>query len=321
MACYHPIEAWNISSTPGEVDLTFSRAVAANHGVPRPFPVPCRHCVGCRLDYSRQWADRCLLEMQDHDESWFLTLTYDDDHLPKTFNVDLRTGEAMFPVATLVSRDLQLFIKRLRKNSGQSIRYFACGEYGSTGLRPHYHMLAFGLRLDPSDLMHIGTSPLGDKLYQSHFLDFCWGKGYITIGSATWASAGYIARYTLKKIKGDLKYDDFIDAGLEPPFLRMSRRPGLGRNYLDAHPDLFRFRRINIRTETGGKSMPIPHYYRQIDRESNPEAYLFDTLERRRSFITQNSLKRSLTDLDLCDILNIEERQRLSSSKSLIRRL
>lgn len=89
--------------------------------------VPCGRCLGCRLDHAKMWSDRCMLELQDHDEAYFVTLTYDDQH------VTLSDENA----ATLVKSDLQNFFKRLRKD-GQKIRYFACGEYGENTFRPHY---------------------------------------------------------------------------------------------------------------------------------------------------------------------------------------
>ena len=95
-----------------------------------PVQVPCGKCIGCRLDYSRKWAIRCVLEAQMHKENCFLTLTYDDEHLPK--------GEK------LEKEEMQKFWKRLRKATGTKIRYYMAGEYGTEGGRPHYHACVFG---------------------------------------------------------------------------------------------------------------------------------------------------------------------------------
>ena len=53
---------------------------------------------------------------------WFVTLTYDDKHLPFDFK--------------LKKSDVSLFIKKLRhyferKDKSVKIKYFVCGEYGS----------------------------------------------------------------------------------------------------------------------------------------------------------------------------------------------
>lgn len=98
--------------------------------------IPCGKCLECRLEYSRQWANRCMLEAQDHEENCFITLTYDDPHLPRVDDVDPETGEIV-QYKTLVKTDLQLFIKRLRKKLGGDckVRYFAAGEYGTESLR------------------------------------------------------------------------------------------------------------------------------------------------------------------------------------------
>lgn len=77
--------------------------------------IPCGKCVGCRLEYSRQWANRCMLELQYHDSAYFCTFTYDDDHVPRTYYPDPETGEA-FPAMTLQKRDFQLLMKRIRKH-------------------------------------------------------------------------------------------------------------------------------------------------------------------------------------------------------------
>ena len=44
--------------------------------------IPCGKCLGCRLDYAKQWANRCQMEAKKHDHNFFITLTYDDDNLP-----------------------------------------------------------------------------------------------------------------------------------------------------------------------------------------------------------------------------------------------
>ena len=113
-------------------------------------PVPCGRCIGCRLDYSRVWAERCVHEASQYENNWFLTLTYDDDHLP--------IGKKGIP--TLIKDEVSSFMKRLRTKMKREygvdgIRFFACGEYGTNGervLHPHYHIILFNCPLqDLSD--------------------------------------------------------------------------------------------------------------------------------------------------------------------------
>ena len=89
--------------------------------------VPCGKCLECRIQHARAWADRCVVEAKQYDDNYFVTLTYDDAHLPAK--------------NSLVPDDLQKFMKRLRKHfPNNKIRFFACGEYGDTSWRPHYHL-------------------------------------------------------------------------------------------------------------------------------------------------------------------------------------
>ena len=150
--------------------------------------VPCGKCIGCRLEYSRQWANRCLLELQYHDSAFFCTFTYDDIHVPLGLSVDRQTGEAV-ECMTLRKRDFQLLMKRIRKRfSNDSIRFFAAGEYGSDTFRPHYHAILFGLHL--GDLEVYKRTYGGNVLYNSPSLARCWcdsnglpiGRGFFLLG-------------------------------------------------------------------------------------------------------------------------------------------
>ena len=166
--------------------------------------VPCGQCIGCRIDRSRQWANRCMLELQYHDSAYFATLTYDDFHVPKAYYADPATGEAHQSL-TLCKRDFQLWMKRLRKKFGDDkIRFFACGEYGGSTRRPHYHAILFGLHLD--DLVKYKTVKEGDgyyTYYNSESFQSPWPYGFAVIGQVTWESCAYVARYVTKKLTGE----------------------------------------------------------------------------------------------------------------------
>lgn len=260
MACYSPIPAFRgkHARPNGSYPILF------DINDPRkgdPIMLPCGKCVGCRLEYSRQWGIRCFHEASLYDDNCFITLTYDNEHLPVTGN--------------LVPRDLQLFFKRLRKKYGEGIRFFAAGEYGGNLGRPHYHACVFNH--DFEDKYAWQRSKSGELLYRSPSLEKLWKYGYSSIGSVTFESAAYVARYIMKKVNGDEKQDhySYIDcAGRSrqrvPEFTRMSRGQGIGkpwfaRFYRDVYPDDFVI--IN------GRKMKPPRYYDQLYKEIDPEGF------------------------------------------------
>ncbi|UPW41034.1 replication initiator protein [Sigmofec virus UA08Rod_5707] len=326
MPCFHPITA--IDESPDLSDWTRTRQIKfpmwmsseeleIKRQQGRLLQLPCRHCIGCRLAKSREWANRAVMEQLYHDESWFLTLTYDDEHLPPAFPVDPSTGEILSVHASLVKKHLQDFMKRLRKNSGQRIRYFAAGEYGSQTYRPHYHLLLFGLHLD--DVQVINHNFAGQAYYVSPFIEKCWPFGIHILGPVTWQSSAYVARYTMKKATSgyDKRYYDF--AGIQPEFQTMSLKPAIGRQYYDDHPDLFEYDFFNVSTPQGGRKMYPPEYFRKLYKQSHPKEYHERSLKLIDNMEVNKHLKLLLTDKSYSDILADEERKLFSKLSSLTR--
>lgn len=233
MPCYRPIQAFKYTMPDGKCEIVFSNGLGkvylANHviTVPDALSLPCGRCIGCRLEKSRQWAMRCMHEASLHEDNMFLTLTYDEKHLPP----DLSLDKSVF----------QRFIKRLRKHfDGIKIRYFHCGEYGDRYKRPHYHALIFGL--DFPDKVKYKTLPSGEILYTFPKLEELWGCGFATIGSVTFESAAYVARYVTKKVTGEAAEEHYtrIDEDgffwkIQPEYATMSRRPGIGRDWFNLY--------------------------------------------------------------------------------------
>ncbi|MDO5343060.1 MAG: replication initiation protein [Bacteroidia bacterium] len=204
-----------------------------------PVKIPCGQCIGCRLEKSRQWAMRCVCESSLWDYNIFLTLTYDNEHLP----ADL----------SLHKDHLQKFMKRLRKEFGDGIRFYACGEYGNLNERPHYHLILFNFRLLDAEPIRYKPSPL----FISPSLSKLWPFGFHSFGSVTFDSAAYVARYCTKKLTGDLAEEHYH--GREPEFALMSRRPGIGHDWLqkyqsDVYPNDFVVMR-------GGLKLKPPTYF------------------------------------------------------------
>ena len=213
---------------------------------PESFIIPCGHCLSCKMNKAREWSAKCVFESYIHKYNYFLTLTYEDQNL--TFKdknyIDL-TGE-LRAEPTLVKKDLQNFIKRLRKrhwldyNKWNTLKYLACGEYGEITKRPHYHMILFSDYPIP-DLTQFKRNHDKDILFTSNYLDRIWGFGFTTIAEFTPATAGYVARYTIKKLYGSTK-KEYLKAGIynkEPEFLLCSKKPALGYAYFDQNKDLY----------------------------------------------------------------------------------
>lgn len=203
-----------------------------------PIQIACGKCIGCRLDKSREWATRCMLELPEHEQSWFVTLTYNDEHLPYKIQTNPLTKETRSS-PTLNPVDVQLFLKRLRKRfEGTTIRFFMCGEYGSLNKRPHYHLILFGAPLN--DRLTFLKKKNGDVYFSSDDVYELWTDkngesiGYNVTTSVNWNTCAYVARYVQKKADSPIVRKD-ID--VVPEFIRMSRRPGIGRAYYDKFKD------------------------------------------------------------------------------------
>lgn len=283
--------------------------------------IPCGKCIGCRLDYAQSWANRCMLESKYHEESYFLTLTYDDEHVPKTSYVDVETGEIK-ETSTLVKDHYQAFMKALRqkyaKKYDNRLRFYMCGEYGSHTYRPHYHIICFGLKLD--DLKLYSRTPEGNSLYNSEFVSSCWSYGYVVIGEVNYETCSYTARYVMKKAMADSK-DLFELMNMQPEFNAMSRHPGIGRQYYDDHPELFDSEYIHLATEKGGIKFKPPRYFVRI---KDQEDHKFIKKRKGKGIELSKATKLAkMEDSSLCylDLLQVEKEVKESQIKSLKRRL
>lgn len=163
----------------GPIQLTANGAVTT---------AACGHCMACARRRTLSWTLRLLLELSEHTLSDFVTLTYSPERC----------------VTVLDYRDIELFMKRLRRSTPARVRFFCCGEYGGKTGRPHWHVLLYGHRLPERGLSHIEQ----------------WPFGHVFSGEIERNSAMYVCRYTLKS----------ADKSGLPQIVRMSRRPGIGMN-------------------------------------------------------------------------------------------
>lgn len=270
MPCYHPVAAYR------DVNGVFFSQLRGRSG--ESISLSCGQCIGCRLERSRQWAVRIMHEASLWTENCFVTLTYDEQHLAAD--------------RSLVYRDFQLFMRRLRKlRAGSPVRFFMSGEYGDDKGRPHFHACLFNVGfLDRSYYM---KSPACFDLYRSAELENLWRNGFSSIGDLTFESAAYVARYILKKQTGDGedKYYPVVDVttGEVVPrmkeFCRMSLKPGIGSDWLRLY-----WKEVAVagKVVCRGREAPAPRYYLrkmtkldgyamvELDRQERARAHAHD---------------------------------------------
>lgn len=241
MPCYTPRKAY---LGPGGRPYFTER-----EGDDRPIQLPCGSCIGCRGRRAEDWTVRCVHELEVPPPGYaqvgsFVTLTYSDAHLPEDGGLQVR--------------DLQLLWKRLR-NEGLKFRYFACGEYGETNFRPHYHAIVFGVDFNQSQAA----------------LQEAWGKGFVSVGKASYASAKYVAKYAVKSSGAarawvNPRTGEFV----RRPFLTMSRKPGIGSAWFARYKgDVFPSDEVVL----DGKTYRPPRFY--DERLSDSE---FDSVKAKR---------------------------------------
>lgn len=201
---------------------------------------------------------RCMHEASLYEENCFITLTYDDDHLPVRGSLDYS--------------EFQRFLKRLRKFAEpKGLRFYMCGEYGELNWRPHYHACIFGF--DLPDKQYLRTTESGERLYASDTLSRLWPCGHSSVGSLTFQSAAYVARYCVAKRTGpqaDAWYARSDADGhfqLVPEFNHMSLRPGIGAPWLARYQsDVFPRDYVVI----NGVQCRVPDYYDKLFGRVSP---------------------------------------------------
>ena len=253
MPCFHPITAYH--KIGGGITWTHRES----NGI--KLTVSCKQCTGCRQENQRQWAIRCIHEASLHLNNIFITLTYNPENLPEH--------------NTLVKKDFQDFMKRLRKhkkaNKYNKIRYFHCGEYGEKkSKRPHYHAIIYNCnfndRIPVPGKKGLTTSPTLEKI---------WGKGLVSIGDVNFTTASYVAGYVQKKINGKQKDEHYrrIDKTtgetwvLQQEYATMSRNPGIAGDWFTKYyKDLYPSDTLHL----NGKEMRPTDYYDKKFKQKYP---------------------------------------------------
>lgn len=223
--------------------------------VQAPFqPFPCRKCIPCLLARQKAWVSRLVEELRNHDYNYFVTLTYDDAHLPvdengemcfdklhiMKLNKDMRKrfqqGKLRNPVETFILGSPEF----LELPKGLKFQYYVTSEYGPTTQRPHYHGVWYGL---PESL------PLVEVLFRT-----LWPYGFVSVFPANEGAAGYISKYLVSDGVGK---DSYHGNGM-PPFSLMSK--GLGKSYIARMGDWHRADPKRMFTQYHGSKGTMDRY-------------------------------------------------------------
>jgi hypothetical protein len=241
MPCYHPLSAQR--GADGTIRVGGVPGSNRFSDVFRWLYLPCGSCVGCVKSRARDWAIRCSLELQYHDVACWATLTYDDSNVP----------------VTLQKSHLQDFLRKLRKRTEVRVRFFASGEYGEKFGRPHYHPILYGVD--------------DEKVIQA-----CWPFGLARRHDLRFEGIAYVAGYVQKKFVFREEPEERVDYSTgevyvyQPPFIQMSRKPGIGA---DAAGEFARSWRNTAMYK--GRHVRVPRYLHAAWEKS---ASFKDVLER-----------------------------------------
>lgn len=221
--------------------------------------VPCGRCYGCLKRKRSGWLLRLENEQRVSTRSFFVTLTYNNENLPTYKNA-----------VCFDKSHLQKYFKRLRKHG--KFRYFAVSEYGGKYGRPHYHVLFFSMNV-----------PVKEIIKQWHY-------GHVHLGDITPASINYCAAYVITKEQQDFDIDD-----PRRPFSLMSRRPGLGLNYVDRMKKYHQKGKKPYGVRQFGEKVPLPRYYSEK---------IFSKVERQ---VIAKTFKTEFETNDIDTVLNKKE--------------
>lgn len=222
----------------------------------------CGQCIHCRLEKSREWAIRIMQQTKFHEENSFLTLTYDEDHVPLN--------------GSLIRTDIQTFFKDLRSRldyCGEGkIKFFYVGEYGEKSSRPHYHAIIFGgsfqRAIGEFEANEEERARSGGPQYSHGLLSEVWPHGLHRISEVSFESAAYVARYALKKVTGALKEAHYGDR--TPEFSESSN--GLGKGHFEAwKEDIYPHDKVVI---PGRGEFQPPRYYDRLLEKADPDMYV-----------------------------------------------
>lgn len=258
--------------------------------------LPCRQCIGCRLEKSRQWATRLMHETKFHEKACFLTLTYDEANEPEN--------------RSLNKSHLATFFDSLRARMSyygkEKIKYFRVGEYGDLRGRPHYHAIVygpFGVSTPDPDRNAEEPARSGEPQYSHSDIAAVWPHGLHRFSEVTFESAAYVARYHLKKILGANASSHY---GMRIPEFQ-SCSNGLGKQHVDAWlSDIYPGDQVVLPGR--GAFLPPPYYDRLLEKT---DPVLFQKVKEAR-----REAHEKMTTSDMYE--HVLERQREAAVRKLV---
>lgn len=272
--------------------------------------IPCKKCWACRLNYSAEWATRIVNEVQYHDNNYFVTLTYDTEHVPILDKITYKDKDGIDRTIknngnfnySLQPKDVRTFLNSLRKyferQGHNGIKYYLAGEYGQGG-RPHYHLILINLPLDVKQFHDFHQDENLKMHWKSRELEKIWNKGIIDVAFVEWANAAYVARYGTKLFINNGTTEDYAQRGMVREFTRCSRNPAIGLRYCrDNEYNLLRTDKIIMKNSSEKTvNVKLPNYYMKKLEESYPEYIDQVKQDRQTQAIRAHLLKKSMTNV------------------------
>lgn len=303
--------------------------------------IPCGNCWACKLNNSAEWATRCMLETLESPHNYWLTLTYDEDHIPIAVETIWKkefldpegkpqfeeihfsnVGDEIWCTGTLIPEDMTNFIKRCRarlkdKYDLEGMRFYYAAEYGTTNKRPHFHILIFNCILPELEKYDFQIDDNFKEKWKSRIIDDLWHyQGIVDISQIEWSNAAYTARYTMKKIFDKMPIENYYASGKIPEFTRMSRRPGIGMKYYhDCKFKIYEHDEMIMKTVKGNiGSIKPPKAFDKLFKEEYPDKWY--EIEKRRKSQAEANRKISYLVSDYTDFERLRNKAESIQTKS-----
>lgn len=305
------------------------------------FLVPCKKCIGCQLDYSQDWATRCYLESLYTKDNYFVTLTYDDEHLPRPESIETSRSHMIFDKEACNEQgyqwhyccndpdDIKKFMHDLRQYitrhpkifpEGSKVRFIACEEYGSEGWRTHLHLILMDCYLPLSSFYVSWIDWKKDIHWNNSILEKIWGKGRVDVMEANYEAMAYVARYATKKVMNTADEVEYGARGMLKEVFRQSRNPGIGWQYYQDHKEeIYEHDYVFVKTKKGVEKRRPPEYYDRMFEKEFPEKMKEIKKKRYLKMLSNLRLKAQSTSLTYEEQLALELNSKEDVTKALTR--
>lgn len=306
--------------------------IATLYGYNKVYKVPCNECDECLLARSKRKAAQMMIENYDRKDesgSWFITLTYDDNHIP--YNEVWKDGKMISVEESLPPKDPYLYeFKKDRKKCikpfidnlsyyakknyrDEKLMWFYSAEYGGVTKRPHFHMIVFGLHIPITELKFYEQRD-GYILYEWTKGAEIWENGFVTVGNFTPETAAYVAGYVLKKQSTKKKNWWYTQQGKIPEYTGQSRYPAIGSNYYLKHKDeIYQTDEIYIPGALGVMKLRPTSYYDQKYGIENHEK--MEEIKAKREEIAIQAEKHKMQKTSLTNVEQREVKNRTNKRK------